>query len=135
MVAGRVGAIDTLAVQAPNARAEAHADHREGSEVDLGVAVGVPYDPLQLHEHPRAQAAPLACISTNLVGTLEWMTFYNNLRLHQGLEGRTPMAVWRAGVDEVSGILAVDMLLRLDNADALPTYPQRLLRRFSVISN
>ena len=27
--AGRVGAIDTLAVQAPNARAEAHADPRE----------------------------------------------------------------------------------------------------------
>ena len=41
VVAGRVGAIDTLAVQAANARAEAHADHREGGEVDLGVAVGV----------------------------------------------------------------------------------------------
>ena len=41
VVAGRVGAIDTLAVQAANAREEAHADHREGGEVDLGVAVGV----------------------------------------------------------------------------------------------
>ncbi len=28
-IAGRVGGIDTLAVQAPNARAEAHADPRE----------------------------------------------------------------------------------------------------------
>ena len=41
VVARRVGAIDTLAVQAANARAEAHADHHEGGEVDLGVAVGV----------------------------------------------------------------------------------------------
>ena len=39
-------------------------------------------------------------------GVAEWMTFYNNLRPHQGLERRTPMAVWRTGVDEVSGTLA-----------------------------
>ena len=26
----------------------------------------VPYHPLQLHEHPRAQAEPLACISTRI---------------------------------------------------------------------
>ena len=37
----RVGAIDALAVQAADARAEAHADHDERGEVDLGVAVGV----------------------------------------------------------------------------------------------
>ena len=41
MVACRVGAVDPLAVQAANAWAEAHADHHEGREVDLGVAVGV----------------------------------------------------------------------------------------------
>ena len=41
VVAGRVGAIDPLAVQAAHARAEAHADHRDGGDVDLGVAVGV----------------------------------------------------------------------------------------------
>ncbi len=41
MVAGRVGAVDPLAVQAANAGAEPHADHHEGGEVDLGVAVGV----------------------------------------------------------------------------------------------
>ena len=41
MVARRVGAVDALAVQAADARAEAHADHHEGGEVDLGVAVGV----------------------------------------------------------------------------------------------
>ena len=27
----------------------------------------VPYHPLQLHEHPRAQAEPLACISTRIL--------------------------------------------------------------------
>ena len=41
MVARRVGAVDALAVQVADARAEAHADHHEGGEVDLGVAVGV----------------------------------------------------------------------------------------------
>ena len=66
-------------------------------------------------------------------GISEWMTFYNELRPHQGLDGRTPMAVWRAGVGEASRAIAVDMPLRLDNAGALPTYPQRLRRQFSVI--
>ena len=41
VVAGRVGAVDPLAVQAADSGAEPHADHAEGSEVDLGVAVGV----------------------------------------------------------------------------------------------
>jgi putative transposase len=56
-----------------------------------------------------------------------WIAFYNGRRPHQALGNRTPMAVWRAGV---SGELekAVDMTLlvprSLDNADALPTYPQ-----------
>jgi putative transposase len=37
----------------------------------------------------------------------------------------TPMAVWRAGMDEIEAAArAVDMSLRLDNANALPTYPQ-----------
>ena len=35
------GAVDALAVQAADAGAEPHADHAEGGEVDLGVAVGV----------------------------------------------------------------------------------------------
>jgi hypothetical protein len=42
-------------------------------------------------------------------------------RPHQALANRTPMAVWRGGV---LGAEAVDMTLRLDNAGALPTYPQ-----------
>ena len=33
VVAGRVGAIDPLAVQAANTRAEAHADHREAAKL------------------------------------------------------------------------------------------------------
>jgi hypothetical protein len=36
------------------------------------------------------------------------------------------MAVWRAGMDEIEAAArAVDMPLRLDNADASPTYPQQ----------
>jgi putative transposase len=56
-----------------------------------------------------------------------WIAFYNTRRPHQALGQRPPMVVWRAGV---SGELekAVDMTLlvprSLDNADALPTYPQ-----------
>ena len=52
-----------------------------------------------------------------------WIAFYNTRRPHQALGGQAPMAVWRAGM---SGTLskAVDMMLRLDNAAALPTCPQ-----------
>jgi putative transposase len=53
-----------------------------------------------------------------------WINFYNTRRPHQGLGGRAPMAVWRAGVTGALAGTAVDMTLRLDNADALPTYPQ-----------
>ena len=41
VVAVSVGAVDPLAMQAADAGAEPHADHAEGGEVDLGVAVGV----------------------------------------------------------------------------------------------
>ncbi len=53
-----------------------------------------------------------------------WMAFYNLQRPHQALGDRTPMAVWRDGVTGAPGEEAVDMTLRLDNAVALPTYPQ-----------
>ncbi|MGO9673119.1 MAG: hypothetical protein ACLPSF_02940 [Methylocella sp.] len=37
-----------------------------------------------------------------------------------------PMAVWRAGMDKIEAAAnAVDMSLRLDSANALPTYPQQ----------
>ena len=36
-----------------------------------------------------------------------------------------PMAVWRAGMDKIEAARAVDMPLRFDNANALPTYPQQ----------
>ena len=49
---------------------------------------------------------------------------YNHLRPHQALANRTPMAVWRDGVTGALAEKAVDMTLRLDNARALPTYPQ-----------
>ena len=57
-------------------------------------------------------------------GIAEWIGFYNNQRPHQALGDRTPTAVWREGVTGTLGERAVDMTLRLDNAPALPTYPQ-----------
>jgi putative transposase len=54
-----------------------------------------------------------------------WMTFYNNRRPHQAMNNQMPIAVWRAGMDRIEAAArAVDMPLRLDNANALPTYPQ-----------
>src|SRR3954462_274561 len=57
-------------------------------------------------------------------GLAEWVRFYNTGRPHQALNNRPPMAVWRDGVTGALGDGAVDMTLRLDNAGALPTYPQ-----------
>ena len=58
-------------------------------------------------------------------GIAEWFGFYNNLRPHQALAYRTPMAVWRDGVMGAPEAVDMPLLLRssLDNADALPTYP------------
>jgi putative transposase len=49
---------------------------------------------------------------------------YNNRRPHRALDNRMPMTVSRGGVIGAPGQAAVDMALRLDNARALPTYPQ-----------
>src|SRR5690348_17578456 len=57
-------------------------------------------------------------------GIAEWISFYNDQRPHQALDNQTPMAVWRDGVTGAPEEKAVDMTLRLDNARALPTYPQ-----------
>ena len=58
-------------------------------------------------------------------GISSWMTFYNFRRPHQAMNNQMPMAVWRAGMDKIEAAArAVDMPLRLDNANALPTYPQ-----------
>jgi len=57
-------------------------------------------------------------------GIASWMAFYNTRRPHQALANRAPMAVWRAGFIGEPDDSAVDMTLRLDNAVALPTYPQ-----------
>jgi putative transposase len=54
-----------------------------------------------------------------------WITFYNCRRPHQALGNRTPMAVWRTGVTGSLAGNAVDMTLRLDDATASPTCPQR----------
>lgn len=55
------------------------------------------------------------------------VAFYNLKRPHQALGNRAPMAVWREGTTGEIGE-AVDMTLlvprSLDNAGALPTYPQ-----------
>jgi len=57
-------------------------------------------------------------------GIAAWIAFYNHQRPHQALGNRMPMAVWRGGITGVIDAAAVDMTLRLDNASALPTYPQ-----------
>ena len=55
-----------------------------------------------------------------------WMTFYNHRRPHQAMSNRMPMEVWRAGIESIEAAArAVDMPLRLDNANALTTYPQQ----------
>jgi hypothetical protein len=51
-----------------------------------------------------------------------WFAFYNSKRPHQGLDHRTPMAVWREGTTGAFTRNAVDMM---DNARALPTCPQQ----------
>ena len=59
-------------------------------------------------------------------GIGSWMTFYNFRRPHQAMSNQMPIAVWRAGMDKIEAAArAVDMPLRLDNANALPTYPQQ----------
>jgi len=59
-------------------------------------------------------------------GIGSWMNFYNHRRPHQARDNQTPMAVWRDGMAKPERPAeAVDMPLRLDNANALPTYPQQ----------
>jgi len=59
-------------------------------------------------------------------GIGSWVTFYNFRRPRQAMNNHMPMAVWRAGMDKIEAAArAVDMPLRLDNANALPTYPQQ----------
>ena len=53
------------------------------------------------------------------------MNFYNHCRPHQAMNNQFPMAARRAGMDVIEAAKTVDMPLRLDNANALPTYPQQ----------
>lgn len=48
----------------------------------------------------------------------QWLAFYNELRPHQALGHAMRMGVWRAGMSGGRRTSAVDMPLRLDNADA-----------------
>lgn len=67
------------------------------------------------------------------VGISAWVTFYNTRRPHQALGNRTPMAVWRAGITGALPSNALDMPLRLDDAGASPTCPQRPQQRQSIL--
>ena len=58
-------------------------------------------------------------------GIGSWMNFYNHRRPHQAMNNQFPMVAWRAGTDRIEAAKTVDMPLRLDNANALPTYPQQ----------
>ena len=57
-------------------------------------------------------------------GIAQWIAFYNSHRPHQALGFRTPMSAYREGITGFTEGRAMDMTLRLDNADALPTCPQ-----------
>jgi putative transposase len=58
-------------------------------------------------------------------GIAAWIAFYNGRRPHQALNDRTPIAVWHEGIAGRAGGDAVDMPLRLDDAVASATCPQR----------
>jgi putative transposase len=59
-------------------------------------------------------------------GIGSWDDFLQFSTPSQAMNNQTPMAVWRAGIDKIEAAArAVDMPLRLDNANALPTYPQQ----------
>ncbi len=57
-------------------------------------------------------------------GISSWNSFYNLRRPHQVLGDQVPMTVWRNGLAGLLPGIAVDMMLRLDNASALSTCPQ-----------
>ena len=71
-----------------------------------------------------------ATVAEAKAGIGSWIGFYNGERLHQALGYRTPAEVFGGGAD------AVDMTLRrrrsLDNATALPTYPQPTTAGFQL---
>src|SRR5260370_21870165 len=50
---------------------------------------------------------------------------YNHRRPRQAMNNQFPMAAWRAGTDRIEAAKTVDMPLRLDNANAMLTYPQQ----------
>jgi putative transposase len=59
-------------------------------------------------------------------GIGRWMDFYNYRRPHQSMNNQRPMHAWRNGMASAERPAGtVDMPLRLDNANALPTYPQQ----------
>jgi len=66
-------------------------------------------------------------------GISAWMTFYNTRRPHQALGNQAPMTVWRAGATGDLPGNAVDMTLRLDDAGASPTCPQRQQQQQSIL--
>jgi putative transposase len=68
------------------------------------------------------------------IGISAWISFYNGRRPHQALGNRTPTAVWRDGVVGPLAGNAVDMPLRLDDAGASPTCPQRPPQQPSLVA-
>ena len=100
-------------------------------------------DGLSDRRHPASAIAPLKYEEVHLkayadgrearAGISAWVTFHNMTRPHQALGNRTPMAVWRAGVTGALSGNAVDMTLRLDDADASPTCPQRPQQQRSIL--
>ena len=57
----------------------------------------VPYDPLQLHEDPRAQAEPLACISARI-----WSVPLTTLQARGGLRKQKCSGLYNPGMSRIS---------------------------------
>ena len=84
------------------------------------------------YEKVHLKAYADGCEARSGIGS--WMNFYNFRRPHQAMSNQMPMAVWRAGMDKIEAAArAVDMPLRLDNANALPTYPQQKQQEAAIL--
>ncbi len=93
-------------------------DGARNNEVALHQVCSIKYEEVHLKAYADGREAR--------AGIGSWMTFYNFRRPHQAMNNQMPMAVWRGGMDKIEAAArAVDMPLRLDNANSLPTYPQQ----------
>ncbi len=71
-----------------------------------------------------------ATVTEARAGIGAWVSFYNGERPHQALGYRTPAEVFGGGAD--AGDMTLHLRRSLDNATALPTYPQPTTAGFQL---